>query len=122
MALGEVVGGVFLYDREGSSKLLLSSHDRERDRGTFKGHFCWDCLESVSFGSECVESLYFVDFAVGQMVMVIFSGIALLPLPPPLVHLRESPEFSSLASPDKSAWRRFMLYLVFLVMLGPLGL
>ena len=64
---------------------------------------------TVSFRSECVESLYLVDCAVGQMVMVIFSGIALLP-PIPLVHLRESPEFSSLASTDKSAWPRFLLW------------
>ena len=77
VALGEVVGGFSLYDREGSSKLLLSSDDRKKRQGTFKGHFCWECLESVSFWSECVESLYLV--AVGQMVMVISSGIALSP-------------------------------------------
>ena len=78
---GGVVGVFSLHDREGSLKLFLSSYDRERDKALFMATLAGRCLQSVSFRSECVESLYLVDFAVGQMVIFIFSGNALHPPP-----------------------------------------
>ena len=76
---GGVVGVFSLHDREGSLKLFLSSYDRERDKALFMATLAGRCLQSVSFRSECVESLYLV--AVGKMVIFIFSGNALHPPP-----------------------------------------
>ena len=47
---GGVVGGFSLYDREGSLKLFLSSHDRERDKALLRATLAWRCLERFLLG------------------------------------------------------------------------
>ena len=58
--------------------------------------------------------LLLVDSAVPQMVMVIFFGCTF----PPVVEIRENPEFHDLMRMDKGHWPRCLLWHGWLPMLS----
>ena len=89
-------GGPFL-DYVGSMQLLVSSHvgaeTRRCSEGSFAGEF-----GTVFSLARCEEKTFLVVFVVGSMGMGICFGNVHFP---PLVHVRESPEFSSIVVSTK---------------------
>ena len=103
-----------MLDVHGSLQLLNSSHVRERDKGL---------LRSVMVGG--VWNGFLLGRVRGQVVLCQFCGA-----PdgdghlfweckfPPLVEIRESPEFHDLMSMDKAHWPRCLLWHGWLPMLS----
>ena len=98
--------GLPLFDREGSFKLLCSSHIRERDKALLRAILVgrvWNGFLLVRMRSEDFPCRFCggVD-GDGRL----FWDCSFLPS----VDLRESPEFSSLINLSKDIWPRFMLW------------
>ena len=79
----------------GSLQLLNSAHVRERGKALLRNVPCW-----VGSG----VSLFLADFVVLQMV--IFWECTF----PPLLEIREIPEFHDLMTVDKGRWPRCLLW------------
>ena len=95
-----------LLDVHGSLQLLNSSHVRDRDKallrsvmvgGVWNVFFCW-----VGSGN----SLFPVVFVVPRRSWSLFWDCTF----PPLVEIRERPEFHDLMELDKSSWPRCLLW------------
>ena len=98
-------GGPFL-DFEGSMQLLVSSHVRSRDKALLRGILSggvWNGFLLSKVRGENVPCRFCggVD-GDGHL----FWDCTFLPL----VHIRESPEFSSIVNLDKSNWPRCLLW------------
>ena len=95
-----------MFDREGSLKLLFSSHVRERDKAL---------LRATLVGG--VWNGFLLRRTRGENVPCRFCGgidgdghLFWDCSFPPLVELRENPEFSPLVNMNKDLWPRFMLW------------
>ena len=100
-----------MLDLPGSHQLLNSSHVRERDKVL---------LRSVMVGG--VWNGFLLGKVRGEVVSCRFGGHLFLECPyPPLVEIRESPEFHDLMRMDKSHWPRCLLWHGWLPLLSGAG-
>ena len=105
-AVGRGFGGGPFLDFGGSMQLLVSSHVRSRDKALLRGILSGD-----------VWNGFLISKVRGENVPCRFCGgvdgdghLFWDCTFPPLVHIRESPEFSSIVNLDKSNWPRCILW------------
>ena len=110
-------GGPFL-DVSGTLQLLNSDHVRERDKALLRGVLVGCVWDGFCWGrSGIVMSL------VGFVVVMIMMVICFWDCPfPPLVEIRENPEFHELMETDKSLWPWCLLWHGWLPMLSGVNL
>ena len=97
-----------LLDFRGSMQLLDSSHVRDRDKALLRAILSGGAWNGFLLGKVCEEKTFHVVFVGVRMEMVTCFGSVLSP--PPLVGIRESPEFHDILRLDKAGWPRCLLW------------
>ena len=99
-------GGPFWISLAPCSSLTLTMFGREI-RHCFVVFFLGVCGMVFCWGRSKIV-MFLVDFVVVMIMMVLFWDCTF----PPLVEIRENPEFHELMEMDKSCWHRCLLWLV----------
>ena len=104
--LEKVLGAVRFWILLVLHSFLKSSHVRKRDKALLRGVLVGGVWSGSCWGG-CEVSLSHADSVVVLMAMDIFLGECTYP---PLVEIRENPEFHDLMKMDKGHWPRCLLW------------
>ena len=94
------------FDIDGTLQLLNSDHVRERDKALLRSILVGGVWNGFLLGKSKVR-MCLVGFVVVVILTVIFFWIVTFP---PLVEIREHPEFHDLIEMDKTSWPRGLLW------------
>ena len=98
--------GVDYADFQGSLQLLTSSHLKDKEKMLLRVILCGGVWNGFLLG-RARRKMFPASSVAGKMVTVICLWECTFP---PLLHVRELPEFSSLMALDRSKWPRCLLW------------